>query len=79
MPAAVAHAKENEMHVAGWIPYWAVKEGTKDALKHLGQLDAVYPFVYTVKQDGTLKDNGDLKGKEWQKLFKAARAKDVAV
>jgi spore germination protein YaaH len=32
-----------------------------------------------VKQDGTLKDNGNLKGREWQKLFKTARKEDVAV
>lgn len=71
--------KESSLEVAGWIPYWAVKKGTASALKHIDQLDAVYPFVFTIKEDGTLRDNGDLKGKDWQKLFKEARRKDVDI
>lgn len=77
-PAFVSAAEE-DLKVAGWIPYWAKTEGTKSAIANLDKLDAVYPFVFTVRQDGTLNDLGTLKGKEWQKLFRAARAKDVDV
>lgn len=79
MIPAVSHAAVDDLEVTGWIPYWAKTEGTKSALKNLSTLDTIYPFVYTVKADGTLKDNGHLAGKEWQKLFKAARKKDVEI
>jgi spore germination protein YaaH len=73
------HASDDS-EVAGWIPYWAKTAGTKSAIQNIDTLDAVYPFVYTVKQDGSLKDNGNIhKGKEWQKLFKVARRNDVEV
>lgn len=74
-----AAAETDDLKIAGWIPYWAVKDGTKSAIANLSKLDAVYPFVFSVKEDGSLKDLGNLKGKEWQKLFKAARGKGVAV
>ncbi len=78
MPSG-AHAAE-DLAITGWIPYWAKTAGTKSAIKHIDQLDAVYPFVYTVKQDGSLKDNGNIhKGKEWQKLFSVARKHDVEI
>ncbi len=79
--AGDAHAMSSKtgLKVAGWIPYWAVKDGTKSALTNLSKLDEIYPFVFSVKEDGTLKDLGGLDGADWQKLFKAAHAKHVAV
>lgn len=79
MIPAASYAATEDLDVTGWIPYWAKTAGTKSALKNIDALDTIYPFVYTVKQDGTLKDNGNLEGKEWQKLFKAARKKDVEI
>lgn len=75
------HALSNKttLKVAGWIPYWAVEDGTKSALENISKLDEIYPFVYTIKNDGSLKDLGNLEQPEWQTLFTAARKKKVAV
>ncbi len=79
LAATSSSSKGEDLKVAGWIPYWSVKAGTKSALKHIRDLDAVYPFVYTVKQDGTLKDNGKITSYYWRKLFKEAKRRDVDV
>ena len=75
------HALSNKttLKVAGWIPYWAVEDGTQSALTNLSKLDEIYPFVFTVKDDGSLKDLGKLEKPEWQTLFTVARQKKVAV
>ena len=55
------HAAEARGYkLSGWIPYWAVTDGTASALKNLDLLDSIEPFVFSVKQDGSLKDLGDL-------------------
>ncbi len=68
-----------DLRVAGWLPYWRAAEGARDAKKHLDTLDTIYPFVFSLKSDGSLKDLGELKKNGWPNLFKAARAKDVAI
>jgi spore germination protein YaaH len=68
-----------DLEVAGWIPYWKAKEGAKDALAHLDQLDALFPFAFTVKKDGSLKDEGKLSKSTWKKLFDAARKDGVPI
>ncbi len=69
----------SDLKVAGWIPYWRTSEGIKDAKKHLNLLDYIYPFVFTVKSDGSLSDQGDLEKSSWQRLFKEARTKNVKI
>ncbi len=44
--------------VTGWIPYWRVATGTTNTLPHLDKLTEVNPFVFTLRGDGTLFDNG---------------------
>ncbi len=68
-----------DLEVAGWIPYWKAKEGARDALAHLDQIDALFPFAFTVKKDGSLKDEAKLSKSNWKKLFAAARKDGVPI
>lgn len=77
IPGAFAHA--SELEVAGWIPYWKSKEGTKDARSHITQLGAVYPFAYTITSNGGIKDLASLKSSSWKRLFSDAKKNGVLV
>lgn len=72
-------AETSDLEVSGWIPYWAVSSGTKDARKNLDAFSVIFPFNYTVKSDGSLLDMGKIQQSAWKKLFTAARKKDVLV
>lgn len=76
VPAATYAA---DLEVSGWIPYWKAKDGAKDALAHIDDLDAVFPFAFTLKKSGDLKDEAKLGKSHWRKLFGAARDEGVAV
>jgi spore germination protein YaaH len=67
------------LEVSGWVPYWRDSEGIKDAKKHLPEIDAVYPFAFTVKLDGTLYDNAGLTKKDWKSFIKTAQKKNVEI
>lgn len=69
----------SELQVSGWIPYWKLKEGMQSAKKNLSKLDEVYPFAFSVKSDGSLKDLANLDQKDSLKFIKNARANDVEV
>lgn len=75
---SISHASDT-LEVSGWIPYWRAEQGVKDATKHLSQIDVLFPFAFTVKTDGTLKDLAGLEKKNWQTLFKSARKKDIEI
>lgn len=68
-----------DLEFSGWIPYWKAKEGAKDAHAHLDQLDALFPFAFTVKKDGSLKDEAKLSKSNWKKLFAEARKDGVPI
>ncbi|MEK7136288.1 MAG: glycosyl hydrolase family 18 protein [Patescibacteria group bacterium] len=70
---------ETDLKITGWIPYWKVAEGTKDARNNLDKLDVLYPFSFTVKKDGSLNDLGDLENKNWAKLFREAKKARVEI
>lgn len=72
-----AHAASFE--VSGWIPYWRSATGTVDALAHLDTFTEINPFVYTIKRDGTLKDNGKLGEEPWVSFIAAAKRKRVRI
>lgn len=72
-------ASAASLEVSGWIPYWRTDAGTKDAKKHLSQMDEINPFAYSVRTDGTLADTLKIDGKNWQSLIKAAEKKNVRV
>lgn len=65
--------------VSGWIPYWKVSEGTRDARENLDALDIIHPFAYSVQPDGKLKDLAGLGKYSWTRLFREARADGVLV
>ncbi|MFZ2149578.1 MAG: glycosyl hydrolase family 18 protein [Minisyncoccia bacterium] len=76
-----------ELEISGWIPYWTIVAGAKDAENHLDTLDTLHPFGYSVKADGTLNDLAKVSKNAtdktaktaWQNLFKLARKKDVDI
>ena len=72
-----AHAASFE--VSGWIPYWRSATGTADALQHLDHFTEINPFVYTIKKDGTLVDNGKLDQEPWKSFIAEARRKNVRI
>lgn len=63
--------------ISGWIPYWRAATGTADVVPHLSQLTEINPFVYTLKSDGTLLDNGQLDQEPWVTLRAQAKAQHV--
>ena len=65
--------------VSGWIPYWRAATGTADVLPNLGKLTEVNPFVYTLKSDGTLLDNGKLDAEPWKSFIAEAKRQKVRV
>lgn len=73
------HAQSNSFEITGWIPYWRTATGTADTLPHLDKLTEVNAFVYTLKQDGTLADNGNLDQEPWLSFHAAAKARGVRV
>ncbi|MDP2649152.1 MAG: glycosyl hydrolase family 18 protein, partial [bacterium] len=77
--ASAATPPSGGFEVSGWIPYWRAATGTVDVLPHLDELTEVNPFVYTLKSDGTLLDNGKLDEEPWKSFIVAAQAKNVRV
>jgi spore germination protein YaaH len=75
--APQAHAASFE--VSGWIPYWRSATGTADALQHLDAFTEINPFVYTIKKDGTLVDNGKLQEEPWASFIATAKAKKIRI
>ena len=70
-------AQYKSFEVSGWIPYWRAATGTADALAHIDAFTEINPFVYTVKRDGTLVDNGKLKEEPWLSLRAEAKKKNI--
>lgn len=67
------------LEVSGWIPYWRVSEGIRDARKHLSKIDIIHPFAFSVKADGKLTDLAGLTKSVWTRFFRDARAEGVLV
>ena len=74
-----ASAAATKFEVTGWIPWWRSATGTADTLMHLDALTEVNPFVYTLRSDGTLLDNGALDKEPWVSFIAAAKVKKVRV
>src|SRR3989338_3546314 len=77
MPLSAQAAMQKSFEVSGWIPYWRAATGTADVLPNLDKLTEVNPFVYTLKSDGTLLDNGKLDEEPWLTLRAEAAAKNI--
>lgn len=65
--------------VSGWIPYWRVATGTADALQHMDVFTEINPFVYTLKSDGTLVDNGKMDEEPWTSFIAEAKKRGVRI
>jgi spore germination protein YaaH len=65
--------------VSGWIPYWRTATGTADVLPNLSKLTEVNPFVYTIKSNGTLLDNGKLDQEPWLSFIAEAKRQKVRI
>ena len=77
---APVFASAASFEVTGWIPYWRSATGTVDVLPHLDKVTEVNPFVYTLKSDGTLYDNGTIEDTAiWASFNAQAHAKGVRV
>ncbi len=75
---ASAQATSN-FEITGWMPYWRSASSTKDVTPHLDVVTEANPFVYTLKQDGTLVDNGKLQEEPWKSFIAEAKSKKVRV
>lgn len=67
------------LKVSGWIPYWQDTMGTKDARDNIEKIDTIYPFVFAIKNDGSLSDLGDIGERKWERLFDDAEDENVEV
>lgn len=79
VPLSASAAAATKFEVSGWIPYWRAATGTADVLPNLDKLTEVNPFVYTIKSDGTLLDNGKLGEEPWRSFIAEAKRKKVRV
>jgi spore germination protein YaaH len=77
LPLSASAATKFE--VSGWIPYWRAATGTLDVLPHLDEVTEVNPFVYTLKSDGSILDNGKLDAEPWVSFIAQAKAQNVRV
>ena len=76
---AFASAQTQSFEITGWMPYWRSATSTADVFPHLDLVTEVNPFVYTLKNDGTLVDNGKLTEEPWKSFIAAAKAKKVRI
>ncbi len=65
--------------ISGWLPYWSAASSTADAIAHMSELTEVDPFIYSIQNDGTIKDLGPMDQAPWMTLVAAARADHVRV
>lgn len=71
-------AKTGEsFEISGWIPYWRAEKGLESILPNIGKFTEVNPFVYSVKQDGSLYLSSPLDTGEWATL--RTKAKEAGV
>ena len=79
IPLSAMAATRSSFEVSGWLPYWRGATSTNDVLPHLADMTEVNPFVFTVKSDGTLVDNGPMSTSTWPSFISAAKAAKVRV
>lgn len=79
MPVVTNAATKTSFEVTGWLPYWRSATSTADVLPHLADMTEVNPFVFTVKSDGSLVDNGHMSTSTWPSFIAAAQAQHVRV
>ncbi|MDB5187556.1 MAG: hypothetical protein JWO50_76 [Candidatus Kaiserbacteria bacterium] len=75
----ITSAATSKFEVTGWMPYWRGATSTNDVLPHITAMTEVNPFVYTIKSNGTLLDNGNLSAEPWASFIATAKADKVRV
>lgn len=75
MPNVAAAAESFEL--SAWIPYWRSEAGVESIMPYLDHFTEVNPFIYTVKNDGSLNAESPLSRSEWQQLKSAAAQQQV--
>lgn len=77
LPNLASAASADSFEVSGWVPYWKTASGTASIIPNIDTFTEVNPFIYTVKQDGTLYQASPITDQEWVDL--KARAKQANV
>lgn len=77
--APVFASAATKFEVSGWLPYWRAATSTADVAPHLNELTEVNPFVYALRSDGTILDQGPMSTTTWQTFVAAAKAQKVRV
>lgn len=67
------------LDVGVWIPWWTEEAGAEDALDNIRDIDIIYPFVYEVQFDGSLKNRVDFDDDHWEDLFDKADDRRVDI
>lgn len=79
LPSFANAALSAPFEISGWIPYWRSATGTAEFLTHLDAFKEINPFGYTVKSDGTLKDEMNLALEPWPSITKLLHLKQIRI
>ncbi len=77
-PIAAVEAKYRA-EVAAWVPWFGGEEAVERATAEMSSLDTVYPFVFEVTADGSLRNRADFTDDHWEDLFAEAEDERVDV
>lgn len=72
-------ARAAPLEVSGWIPYWAVTDGIKDASKQLDSFTRLHPFSFSVDTRGKVKDLARMDKSTWKRLIRNAQSDGIEV
>jgi spore germination protein len=74
---SVGLAQNTSLEISGWVPYWRSEKGVISILPNIDYFTEINPFIYTVKENGTLNQASDIRNNEWQYLALQAKAKNI--
>ena len=74
-----AVAQAGSLDVAAWIPWWSDEAGAESTLDNIDELDVIYPFVFEVNDDGSLRNRVNFRDNHWDDLFDEADGERVDV
>ncbi len=72
-------AQAANLDVAAWVPWWSEEAGAESALDNINDLDVIYPFVFEVNDDGSLKNRVNFRSDHWDDLLDKADDRRVDV
>lgn len=74
-----AVAQASSFQVGAWVPWWSEEVGTEDAIDNIDELDVIYPFVFEVNDDGSLRNRVNFRDDDWDDLLDEADDERVDV